>query len=321
VTVGQVDAEPAADRREVSMNRSALCSLVVFSGAACRYDNPPTTREIEWDSPRTEELARRACYDCHSNETHWYATAYLPIIGSIITHDVHKARCEMNFSEWDGPQAEAEEAPEAIREGEMPLGLYRWAHKDARLTDAEAEELAAGFERTFAADPPLSGEACGGDDDDDADEADEAVDSTAARGRSIFTHGRRARAGGATADPAGLAVAAVVVAWAHAGAERPFVGELDGERVSGTWRAGAGSCALSLRGGDQAFTATSCVQEETGWRAEGHHGDVEVTWMVTTDASTLTLRDGDGLRRIDARFWDAADAVSGVGRGTARHRR
>lgn len=35
------------------------------------HDNPPVTRAVQWDSPRSEELARRACYDCHSNETKW----------------------------------------------------------------------------------------------------------------------------------------------------------------------------------------------------------------------------------------------------------
>ena len=38
--------------------------------------NPPDTNVIQWDSPETEALARAACFDCHSNETHypWYST-------------------------------------------------------------------------------------------------------------------------------------------------------------------------------------------------------------------------------------------------------
>ena len=37
--------------------------------------NPPVDPQFKWDSPQTEQLARAACYDCHSNETHypWYS--------------------------------------------------------------------------------------------------------------------------------------------------------------------------------------------------------------------------------------------------------
>ena len=29
--------------------------------------NPPVVAEPTWDSPQTQVLAKRACYDCHSN--------------------------------------------------------------------------------------------------------------------------------------------------------------------------------------------------------------------------------------------------------------
>ena len=35
------------------------------------HSNPPTVVEPAWDSPRTRELAVRACFDCHSNQTRW----------------------------------------------------------------------------------------------------------------------------------------------------------------------------------------------------------------------------------------------------------
>jgi hypothetical protein len=35
------------------------------------HTNPPVRREPAWDSPTTRALAVRACFDCHSNETHW----------------------------------------------------------------------------------------------------------------------------------------------------------------------------------------------------------------------------------------------------------
>jgi hypothetical protein len=122
---------------------------------ACRYDNPPATREIAWIDQETEDLARVACYDCHSNETDWKWYHHAPIVGSLVTGEVHRARCELNFSHWDFAQDDAWEAPEKVREGEMPLGGYTTFHPDAKLTDDEREILAAGLEATFEADPPL----------------------------------------------------------------------------------------------------------------------------------------------------------------------
>ncbi|MEQ1571812.1 MAG: heme-binding domain-containing protein, partial [Myxococcota bacterium] len=88
----------------------------------------------------------------------WYSWA--PVLGSVVTSDVHRGRCKMNFSGWDGPNEEAWEAPEKVREGEMPLGAYAAAHGDARLTPEEREQLAVGLAATFDRDPPRDGEAC-----------------------------------------------------------------------------------------------------------------------------------------------------------------
>ncbi|MFZ0624897.1 MAG: heme-binding domain-containing protein, partial [Acidimicrobiia bacterium] len=35
------------------------------------HQNPPVTTEPAWDSQQTLDLAKRACFDCHSNETKW----------------------------------------------------------------------------------------------------------------------------------------------------------------------------------------------------------------------------------------------------------
>ena len=45
-----------------------LAQLVPYGRA---HTNPPVVREPSWDSPRTRELAVRACFDCHSHETRW----------------------------------------------------------------------------------------------------------------------------------------------------------------------------------------------------------------------------------------------------------
>ena len=113
--------------------------------------NPPVTAEPTWDSPRTRELVVRACFDCHSNEVDypWYARV-APMSWAVQLH-VSGARGEVNYSEWDRPQDEADESAETVRDGEMPPRYYTWIHSEAQLSDAEIDELVAGLEATFGA--------------------------------------------------------------------------------------------------------------------------------------------------------------------------
>ena len=45
--------------------------LIQFVPFGRDHTNPPVVQEPKWDSPATRELAKRACFDCHSNETVW----------------------------------------------------------------------------------------------------------------------------------------------------------------------------------------------------------------------------------------------------------
>src|SRR5437763_16733491 len=65
------------------------------------HSNPPTIREPDWDSPRTRELAVRACFDCHSNETRWPWYANVAPFSWVVQRDVESARDVVNFSAWD----------------------------------------------------------------------------------------------------------------------------------------------------------------------------------------------------------------------------
>ena len=113
-----------------------------------RVDNPPVRQEPAWDSPRTRELAVRACFDCHSNESkrQWYHRAPA---SWWVAHHVDEAREHLNFSEFDREQRDADEAAEEVEEREMPLRSYLFLHAGARLTDAERAELVRGLEATL----------------------------------------------------------------------------------------------------------------------------------------------------------------------------
>ena len=111
--------------------------------------NPRVVAEPSWDSDATRQLAKRACFDCHSNETHWPAYSQVAPVSWLVQRDVQEGRAAVNFSEWQRPQEEAAEAAEVVAEGEMPPFAYRLMHRDARLTDAEREMLVKGLAMTL----------------------------------------------------------------------------------------------------------------------------------------------------------------------------
>ena len=87
-------------------------------------------------------LLRRACFDCHSNETRWPWYAFVPPASWLVAHDVREGRGQMNFSRWGeyNPFDRADmldEVCDLVSTKEMPLWQYRLVHEEARLTDAE----------------------------------------------------------------------------------------------------------------------------------------------------------------------------------------
>lgn len=109
--------------------------------------NPPVVSEPNWDSPETEAFARRACFDCHSNETNWPFYAYIAPISWRVAEHVHEGREEFNMSAWQ--PGEGDDAAEEVAEGEMPLWDYLLMHPEAQLTEAETERFIAGLRATF----------------------------------------------------------------------------------------------------------------------------------------------------------------------------
>lgn len=126
-----------------------VLSFVLIQLVPYRVVNPPIVQEPSWDSPETEALARRACFDCHSNEVQvpWYG--FVAPIAWIVNDHVVDAREVLNFSEMNRVWEEADEAGEVVLEGEMPPAYYLALHRTARLTDAELRALADGLDRTL----------------------------------------------------------------------------------------------------------------------------------------------------------------------------
>jgi hypothetical protein len=115
--------------------------------------NPPVVSEPNWDSPQTRQLAERACFDCHSNETNWPWYSYVAPVSWTVARDVQVGRQVINFSDWEHVRGEgrsAGEMAEVIRGGWMPPENYLSTHPEARLTQAEQDALIQGFQATLS---------------------------------------------------------------------------------------------------------------------------------------------------------------------------
>ena len=142
-------------RRAAKIVLLTLASLVVLFGLmqlvpyGRTHRNPPTTMEPPWDSPRTRELAVRACFDCHSNHTKWPWYANVAPFSWVVEFDVEVARTVVNYSEWDRPYALGGYSGARTADGSMPPYKYRKAHPEADLTPQERFELARGLDATL----------------------------------------------------------------------------------------------------------------------------------------------------------------------------
>lgn len=114
------------------------------------HSNPAVSQEPAWDSPATRALAADACFDCHSNLTHWPWYSNVAPLSWLVQRDVDRGRKRLNFSEWDRPQPGSGAAAEKVADKKMPLSHYTWLHPNARLSSAERQALIQGLLATFA---------------------------------------------------------------------------------------------------------------------------------------------------------------------------
>ena len=107
--------------------------------------NPPVTADLSAPAP-VKAILRRACYDCHSNETRlpWFdriVPAYW-----LVVHDVTEGRKRLNFSEIgklpEGKQKAALfESVNHVLLGAMPPKPYSMMHPEAEISGEELSTL------------------------------------------------------------------------------------------------------------------------------------------------------------------------------------
>jgi hypothetical protein len=116
--------------------------------------NPPINPNMTFETVAHpgQELAsvvRRACYNCHSNETVWPWYSRVAPVSWLVAGDVEEGRSHLNFSEWgllsrDMSRLKLQNACNQVKAGEMPLWFYVWMHPESRLSEQDVQTICAG---------------------------------------------------------------------------------------------------------------------------------------------------------------------------------
>ena len=96
---------------------------------------------------RLKPIFQRACFDCHSDQTHypWYHA--LPGIKQLLDKDIREARKRLDmsggfpFGKRARPADDLSRIREEVADGGMPLWSYRLMHWNANPSDSERDSI------------------------------------------------------------------------------------------------------------------------------------------------------------------------------------
>lgn len=123
------------------MKKALIAFVIIIVGIQfipLEQTNPPITSEISAPE-NVKVILKKACYDCHSNETNWAWYTKIAPASFLATKDVNDGRKHLNFSEWnvDKENKYKEEIWEEIREEQMPPWQYKIMHSESKLSQEE----------------------------------------------------------------------------------------------------------------------------------------------------------------------------------------
>lgn len=132
-------------KRGVKVALGVVVVLVVMQLVRPTRENPAVTGDLV-TPPDVKSVLKKACYDCHSNETVWPWYSNVAPVSWLVARDVNEGRKHLNFSVWESYEQKRkdkklEEIGEEVSEGEMPMAIYVPLHPEAKLSDAEKKLL------------------------------------------------------------------------------------------------------------------------------------------------------------------------------------
>ena len=120
----------------------AVIALIIAQFVPVDRSNPPITADLN-APPEVNAILRRACYDCHSNETRWPWYTDIAPASWLMAYDVHEGRHSLNYSNWgkldEGVRSRLLRLTQRdVNGGRMPPWFYVYPlHMEARLSDSD----------------------------------------------------------------------------------------------------------------------------------------------------------------------------------------
>ena len=105
---------------------------------------------FQTDNAEVRSILKKACYNCHSNETEypWYANI-VPVSFFLDNH-IKEGREHLNFSEWETNSIAdrkqlAKDLVKVVEKKEMPMLTYWIIHWEAKISIEERQVLVEYF--------------------------------------------------------------------------------------------------------------------------------------------------------------------------------
>ncbi len=132
------------------MRKTILILIFLLMGIQfiqSKKTNPTINDALKLQAPKeVMSILKRACYDCHSNETIWPSYSYIaPISWSVLAH-VNDGRKALNFSEYKNMdpkirQKRLKRSIKTVGNAMMPLPSYLRFHDEAVLNNKDKDTL------------------------------------------------------------------------------------------------------------------------------------------------------------------------------------
>ena len=121
------------------------CALVLAAGSYLTAPEPSAGTPILTGArvpPQVLDRINAACRDCHSDATRYPWYSYVVPVSILVQSDVRHGRERLNLSKWhEYPvvrrQRWLSEIANQVQDGDMPLPIYTFLHRDAVLSDAD----------------------------------------------------------------------------------------------------------------------------------------------------------------------------------------
>jgi hypothetical protein len=140
----QISNRPVLRKTLVTLS-ILISGFIIIQFIRPKVENPPVTGDIQTPAD-VKNILRRACYDCHSNETQlkWF-DKISPVYWQVSEH-IKAGRKGLNFSEWNklappDQKAKLWESVNQIALGAMPIKDYEMVHSTAKVSSDDLKTL------------------------------------------------------------------------------------------------------------------------------------------------------------------------------------